>query len=242
MKLEIIKPGIFPANIISGVTTKNIALFPEHGLSFAPANILGNEEVKAHKTALANFLQTDYKNLIFTFQTHSDKILKVDEEYIHSDGDGMFTNLFNKFLVIKIADCAAVLLYDSQHQNIAAVHSGWRGTMQNIVKKAILKLKKNYGTNPKNILAYISPCASFEKYEVEWDVAQYFPDYIKETREGKYLFDNKGQIKNQLLDAGVKPVNIEISDVCTINDTNFHSYRRDKEKSGRMAAFIGMVD
>ncbi len=87
---------------------------------------------------------------------------------------------------------------------------------------------------------YISPAAGGNVYEIGEEVAKFFPRSIKPTTNGKYLFDNKHEIYLQLTDAGANSDNIEISQECTISNPNLHSYRRDKEKSGRMSAFISM--
>ncbi|MGB9911954.1 MAG: polyphenol oxidase family protein, partial [Candidatus Kapaibacteriota bacterium] len=93
---------------------------------------------------------------------------------------------------------------------------------------------------PRNLLVYISPLASGKRYEVGEDVAKLFPLSTIPTPNGKYFFDNRKEIIYQLKETGVEEKNIEYSPLCTISNTNLHSYRRDKEKSGRMAAFIGL--
>lgn len=241
MEIDIITPDIFPKEyIISGVTKRNLDNFPPFGLSMAPAEILTLEQVKEHQRQLANYLGIDIKQLKFQHQVHSDYIQVVNYSTGYNNSDGLITNEKGLFLCIKIADCVAVLCYDIKNNAIGAFHSGWRGTRQNIIAKGIEKMYRTYGTKPRDLLVYLSPSASGRSYEVGWDVAQYFPNAIKQISEKKYLFDNKKQIKLQLLECGVNKNNIEISEICTIEDEDYHSYRRDKEKSGRMASFIAL--
>jgi polyphenol oxidase len=242
-KIDIIKPSIFPVDdIVSGVTLKNSQYFGGKGISFSNvgAKIYSNYEVEQSIEMLSNTIGIPQKSLKFQKQVHGLGIQIVDESTGLNLSDGLITNIRGLALAVKIADCAAVLVDDPVNKAIGAFHSGWKGTMLNIVKTGIEIMAIHYGTSPSDLLVYISPCASGKKYEVKWDVAQYFPDSIEQVSPDQYLFDNKKQIREQLTDIGVIESNIEISDICTISDMNYHSYRRDKENSGRMAAFIGM--
>ena len=240
--IDILVPEIFPKDkILSGVTKKNDELFPPFGLSISNGDILNDEEVLSHRTILAEFLGYNIENLKFQKQIHSDKIQIVDKNTPNNlETDGMFTTEKGLVLNISIADCTGILIYDPINEVIAAVHSGWKGTQQNITKIAINKLSESYHSNPKDLLVYLSPSAGGSNYEVRWDVAQYFPNSITQINETKYLYDNKKQIVLQLEECAVDKNNIEISDICTIDDKCFHSFRRDKSKSGRMSAFIAM--
>lgn len=242
-KIDIIKPSIFPSEeIVSGVTMKNSQYFDGKGISFSNvgAKIYSDYEVEQSIEMLSNTIGIPQKSIKFQKQVHGLGIQIVDELTGLNLSDGLITNIRGLVLGVKIADCAAVLVYDPVNKAIGAFHSGWKGTMLNIVNAGINKMADHYGTLASDLLVYISPCASGKNYEVKWDVAQYFPDSIEQLSQDKYLFDNKKQIRSQLTDIGVNESNIEISDICTISNKNYHSYRRDKENSGRMAAFIGM--
>ena len=92
--------------------------------------------------------------------------------------------------------------------------------------KAINILKINFNSNRKDLLVYLSPSASGDRYEVGWEVSQHFPKSIKKSNNEKYLFDNRNEIKLQLLECGVPEQNIEVSAVCTISDFDYHSFRK----------------
>ncbi|MCX7909938.1 MAG: peptidoglycan editing factor PgeF [Ignavibacteria bacterium] len=240
MKLDIIKPKIFPENkIIAGVTEKNIHIHPQ-GFSFVETQLIDTNTAQLHRKLLANFLSITPDDFAFLKQTHSDVIHFVDSSFTMKEGDALITKEKGKVLVVKIADCAGILVYDPRNQVIAAIHSGWRGSSKRITFKTINLLVKEFGTNPKDALVYVSPVPSVLKYEVGEEVAKLFPRTTIKTSNGKYFFDNKKEILFQLLECGVKEENIEISPLCTISNVNLHSYRRDREKSGRMACFIGM--
>lgn len=237
--LKVIEPKIFPKDkIIAGVTERNQQLHPI-GFSFCETEAIDRTTATEHKRLLAEQLQIETRDFAFLKQIHSDKISLVDGNFKTVEGDALVTNLKGKILVVKIADCAAVLIYDPIREIVAAIHSGWRGSSKRIVPKTI-EFLKSLGSRPEDLLVYVSPLASGEKYEVGEEVARLFPQSITINSNGKYFFDNRKEIIRQLIETGVYEQNIESSELCTITNTNLHSYRRDKEKSGRMAAFIGM--
>lgn len=240
--LDVLTSHIFPKNrIVSGVTKINNHLFPRNGFSLSKGKILNDYEVDKNRKILADYLQTDFNNLKFQKQIHSDIVQIVDNNTTSDiQSDAMITNKKNIFLNVLLADCLGILLFDTENKVIAAVHSGWRGTKKQIIIKTIEKMKLHFNSKPQNILAYLTPCASGETYEVGYDVAKFFPDYVKQIKKNKFLFDNRAKVYDDLLKSGLKTYNIENSDICTIQNADYHSFRRDKEKSGRMAAFIGI--
>lgn len=241
MALDYIEPKIFDkSKIFSGVTTRNGSVFPKLGLSLSKAEILTDDELNLHRRTFAKLLSIPYDAMKYQKQIHSVIINEVFADTPVMESDGMFTSSKDLVLNISIADCAAVLIHDSINEVVMGLHSGWKGTSQNIVADGIKILSDKYGSNPADLLVYISPAASGKVYEVGEEVAKYFPRSVTPIANGKYLFDNKQEITFQLIDNGVSEANIEVSDECTISNSELHSFRRDKEKSGRMSAFIMM--
>lgn len=238
MKIENIEN--FPKNIIAGVTLRNLEDYPPIGFSISRSDKLKQNQIDKNREVLAEKLNIDRKKMKFQKQIHSDIIRIVDENSDIEESDGMITDHKGIMLNISIADCCAILMYDIENEVIAGIHSGWRGTAENISGKAIKLLKNQFNSQPENIICYMSACASGERYEVGEDVAQYFPSSITQISDQKFLFDNKNEISLQLKSEGIIDENLYISNVCTIENENYHSYRRDRENSGRMSAFIGM--
>jgi len=238
--LKLIKPEIFPDDeVISGVTERNIDLFPPNGIFISKGDVYSDKEIVQMRQKFADYLKVDPKKMKYQIQTHSDTVAIVNSNSDITNSDGMVTNEAGLVLNVSIADCGAILIYARDKKIISAVHSGWKGTLQNITKNAVDILVKYFGIDVKNILAFISPCASAKNYEVGEEFKKYFKRNLL-CENNKIYFDNRAEIADQLLECGVNSKNIEISTECTIENTHLHSYRRDKEQSGRMSAFIGI--
>ena len=241
MALEYIEPMIFDKlKIVAGVSTRNGSIFPKYGLSLSKAEILTESDLNLHRRTFARLMNVPYDSMKYQKQIHSDIIREVFADSPVMESDGMFTSVKDLMLNISIADCAAVLIYDPVQEVVMGIHSGWKGTSQNIVSVGIRKLMDKCGSRPADLLVYISPAASGLVYEVGREVAEYFPRSVTHLHDDKYLFDNKQEICLQLMDCGVIEANIEVSAECTMSNFGLHSFRRDKERSGRMSAFIMM--
>lgn len=230
-------------NIVYGVTKANAGKFTPLGFSISPTDGISDTEVLMCRNALSAELGFEKARTHWQRQVHGKALQHIPDNADNTaQTDGMICNEAGRLLCVSIADCCAVLLWNEEQTMIAALHSGWRGTQQNIVADGIRLIVEKYHLPATELRAWLSPCASGEKYEVRSDVQQYFPTYCRDIGEGRYLFDNKRAIAEQLMAEGVAKENIRISPICTITDTDYHSYRRDGVHSGRMAAFIGIRD
>ncbi len=238
-KIDILYPSIFDSKIISGVTKKNDSLYPGKGFSI-PGKILTTDEVLSFRRLLADNLSVGLESLKFQKQVHEDTIRIISAQSPELPSDGMISNCPGIVLNVTIADCCAILVHDERNSAIGAFHSGWKGTKLNIAVKGIQRMKEEYGSRSGELKVFLSPCAGPGKYEVQEDVARYFPLSSRLMPGGRYLLNLRSEIRRQLIGAGVRDENIEVSDVCTISSADYHSFRRDKEKSGRMSAFIGI--
>lgn len=194
------------------------------------------------RTALARHLGFEPERLATQRQVHGSAVVVVDDGYLPVDSDAMLTDRAGWLLAVSVADCVPLLLFDPVHRVVGGVHSGWRGTQLNVVGAAVAQMSSVYETNPEDLLCYVGVAASGCCYEVRDDVAERFDErFSTSIGDGKYLFDNKGQVLEQLISCGLQPINIEVDVRCTICDASFHSHRRDRERSGRMFAVIGMA-
>lgn len=197
-------------------------------------------------------------------QTHTDRVLQVrksffslsqsDRETMMEGIDAVVSDVRNVCLGVSTADCIPVLVYDAEHHAAAAIHAGWRGTVQRIVEKALCAMHSAYGTIPSQCSAAIGPGISQESFEVGWEVHQQFVDagfamddvtVVMPSRDGKGEkphLDLKEINRRQLLASGLLPADILVSDIDTYTDTRFFSARREQKgnvKCGRI--FSGFV-
>lgn len=182
----------------------------------------------------------DTARLITPQQDHTDIIHVVTPDYQPHTGDGLVCSEPGWLLGITVADCIPLFLYDPETKGYGIVHSGWRGSAQNITGTAITKMNQKFGARPEHIFAWVGPSAGKESYEVGVDVASEFnPRYSTPHTDTSWLFDNKSVVLDQLLGSGLSPDKIEVSSLDTITNHELHSARRGGDSSGRMLAAIG---
>lgn len=166
-------------------------------------------------------------------QIHSNLVLRADEPGIVGEADALITDQLGLAIAVRTADCYPILLADAQNRAVAAIHAGWRGTAAQIVRKTLERMSAEFGTDPRNVLVCIGPGIGVCCYEVGDDVSRQF------GLSGRTHLDLASENRKQLEAAGVPPLNIEALGVCTFCDAErFFSYRREKEKAGRMTSFI----
>jgi YfiH family protein len=202
-----------------------------------------SNKVKSNRLLFTSLLGFSPNKIRTLNQVHGDKCCEVSS-YSYEDqvkADSMFTNEKNILLSITVADCIPILIFDPVNKCIAAIHSGWRGSKLNIVKKTINKLILNYNSLPNQLVAYIGASAGSCCYEIGEDVSKLFDPKFSTLKEGnKFLFDNKAVVLSQLESSGLLSQNIELDSNCTICNSKYHSFRRDGTGSGRMFASIGL--
>jgi len=209
--------------------------------------------VTENRALLASALGIETNTLIFPDQCHTDKVGIIDD---HPDNnqlketDALVTNKKNRCLCILTADCVPVLLYDTKNNVIAAVHAGWRGTIQMIVSRTVETMMHSFASDPLNICAGIGPAISQTVYEVGEDVAQKFREIFGATSGIISMNAEIGknhinlQLANKILleKTGILPGNMNILNYCTFSNPDlFFSARHDGINSGRFATGIMLV-
>ncbi len=113
-------------------------------------------------------------------QVHGSRVAIVDRQDMTREDlegyDALVTNLPGVSIGVRTADCVPILLYDPGKRVIAAIHSGWKGTVQMISRKVIGILEDRYETKPSDLQAAIGPCIGLESFQVGEDVAAVFKD------------------------------------------------------------------
>lgn len=228
------------------------------------------ENVQKNRKSFQSALAADAFSLVSLKQFHSDVVCGFSSAPKEPcSGDAAISNTPALLLGIQTADCVPILLLDPKKRAVAAVHAGWRGTLQRIVEKTIGRMKMDFKSNPGDLLAAIGPAIGGCCYEVGTEVAAAFhsqftdaPDWFDELRTGdepnplqwlnqfppghqpppkNVRLDLRKANRAQLLAAGLHPQNIFVSDLCTAcrPDVLF-SYRKQGSESGRMMSAIGI--
>jgi len=152
------------------------------------------------------------------------------------DGDALIENTPGCSVAVKSADCVPILLVDERRRAVAAVHAGWRGTAQKIVQKAVAAMQSQFSSEVADLHAAIGPAIGKCCYEVGAEVASQFslppePVHLDLTEINQ----------QQLIERGISPGRIYPAGLCTkCLEKEFHSWRRDGERAGRMLSVAGI--
>ena len=170
-------------------------------------------------------------------QVHSNKILIVDKSGNYGDADGIITSpLDNLVLLIKTADCIPIFIYDNITRNYGIVHAGWRGVKKKIHLKAIEKFI-GLGSHKNNLNFVMGPSIKACCYEVGAEMLDYFGTSVIE-KNGSFFLDLNKSVISDFVNIGIVKDKIKIDSICTYENKHLHSFRRDREKSGRMLSVI----
>ena len=145
--------------------------------------------------------------------------------------DALVTNIAGVGLTIQQADCQAVLLFDPRRKVIAAIHCGWRGSVQQIIPQVVEVMTRNYGTLAADLQAVISPslgpcCAEFVNFRSELP-ADFHGFMVRDN-----YFDFWKITQAQLTAAGVAEAHIRTAGHCTCCSDDYFSYRRATRQGG----------
>lgn len=187
-----------------------------------------------------------HEELALPRQTHSDHVLWIDKAGRPEDTDAVITDQPGLCLCVKTADCIPVLLYDTRRHRIAAVHSGWRGTVARIVQKTIRQMQP---IEASDIHAIIGPGISLHWFEVGNEVYEAFKTENFPMERIARHYPLKQLSRKEDGDAGAWHIDLweancwlleeeGVADVfiegtCTRSTTAFYSARRETINTGR---------
>jgi len=175
-------------------------------------------------------------------QVHSADVVPSDKAAELPDsaqGDGIVSSTPGLWIGIRTADCVPILIADPARHAVGAIHAGWRGTVASIASEGVGKLAQLWASEPHNLLAAIGPSIGRCCFEVGPEVAQEFRNLFPEATHLPRTIDLIEANRRQLVAAGVGAENIDVLGTCTVcGGPEFHSWRRDREVSGRMIAAI----
>ncbi len=236
---RVVRPQIFAhiPHLVAGISTRH------GGVSSADYQSLNlgvhtDDEPAAIQQNLFLFcsdLGIEPASLARSYQVHGSEIWQTGKPGYAHGYDSIFSESTGIFAGVGIADCCPILIADPVGMRVAAIHAGWKGTVAEIVAKTASVMISS-GSKPADMLAYIGPCISLERFEVGDEVANQF--LIKAKRGERWHVDLKETNANQLRELGINQ--IEISDYCTVDNNDlFFSHRKENGVTGRMLAVIG---
>lgn len=229
-------------------------MFESLNLSFSRGD--EPQAVQENFRRVAQVMGTKYENFVFTDQTHTANVRRVQAEDAgkgltrerdYSDVDGLITNEPGLVLSTFYADCVPLYFVDAKRHAIGLSHSGWRGTVGRMGQATLDAMKCEFGTNPEDVICAIGPSICQDCYEVSQDVAdafiQEFPGYqgeiLVEKGNQKYQLDLWRANEIILLEAGVRKEHLSVTDLCTCCNSNMlFSHRATQGKRGNLGAFL----
>lgn len=184
------------------------------------------------------------QNIYMPIQRHTDKVLILNWDFDPKIADAVITNRKDVLIGVQTADCAPILLHDPGRHVIGAVHAGWRGTAEGILKKTIKMMEEKFYSLPSDIQVAIGPGIRWCCYNVGYEVMDVVKrstgkgDYFTKKGE-KYCLDLPAANKYQAVSMGILQENIWMSDECTFClPGKYYSYRYAKGPTGRQGGFV----
>ena len=226
-KFKGIKHGFF--NKVGG---KSKGIY--QSLNCGPGSKDNKIDIKKNLRIVLNKFNKTSKKIFLVHQIHSNKFIFISEKTKITNRskkvDAIITDKKNFPIAILTADCVPILIYDNKRKMIAAIHSGWKGAYNGIVKK-VLKFMFKKGCVSKNITVAIGPSISRNSYEVQKDFKNKFIKkdrrsliYFKNSNK-KIYFDLPNYVKTQVKLLKIKNIDFLNKDTF-IKKNNFFSARQ----------------
>lgn len=241
------------SEIEHGITTRNGGIssscYSSLNLSFNVGD--RSENVNRNRQLLSEYFGLKQSNLIFPNQCHTSNIRVVTKGnygmIVLDNTDALICSDESIAIGVLAADCYPILFFDKVNRVIAAAHAGWRGTVNEISRKVIAKLKSDFNSSPENIYVGIGPGISQNQYEVDEKVIREIKKLdiplemvLKQSIDDRHFLLNLAELNKLLiLSEGIPEEHIELMDLCTYSNPKlFFSARRDGLETGRIAAVI----
>lgn len=205
-----------------------------------PNDVLENHD------SLARTLGYERNRLIHMRQIHSDRIVLIDETFNFDtppECDALMTNLTNTPLMVMSADCTPILLYDPIHHAVSAIHAGRAGALHAILPKTMEAMKKEFGSEQRDLRIVLGPSIGGCCYEINEAIAKEteekgYPAALR-REDGKVFLEVNAILLQQLEELSILPKQIDVIGHCTsCKREEYFSYRADERLTGRIAGVI----
>lgn len=199
-----------------------------------------------------------YKDFVLSDQTHTTNVRRVgredagkgiERERGYADVDGLITDEPGLVLSTFYADCVPLYFVDVEKRAIGLSHSGWRGTVGRMGRATLEAMRREFGTQPENVVCAIGPSICQDCYEVSADVAEAFErefsgreeEILTDKGNGKYQLDLWRANAIVLSEAGILQEHLSVTDICTCcNPRLLFSHRASRGKRGNLGAFLSL--
>lgn len=245
-------------HVVASVTGRHggtsLPPFSSLNASFRVGDDPGN--VTRNRARICTALGVDLANITTAQQSHGTNIVVVGEgdrgrgalswEDAVPDADGLVTASRDVYLLMTFADCVPIILYDPVGDALGLVHAGWRGTVGGVALRAVEQMMQSFGSRADQMVAAIGPAIGPCCYEVGHEVVKVargarLHDSLLADPGGRLCFDLRQANCTQLLRAGLRPVNLEVADLCPACQTHlFFSHRGEMGRTGRFAVIAGL--
>ena len=212
------------------------------------------EAIAKNRQALCKLLGVSDDHLIMPHQVHGTSVTQIGRTFfllkkelrqtVLEGVDALMTNVPGVCIGVSTADCIPIIIYDGEHHAASVVHSGWRGTIANIVGAVVESMKMAYHSRPELLKAVIGPGISLKNFEVGDEVYEEFrnasfPMERIARKEEKWHIDLWESVHFQLEMAGVLSERIQKVEICTYDHyKDYFSARRLGIESGRILTGI----
>lgn len=236
---------------ISGIkhfVTERNSHSPEGEFTLSYSSLPDRGKIEHNRGLLASAMGVEKSKLFLPSQVHQTRIVQVTSSTSRNElreTDALISNEPGIGIAVMSADCVPILLYDQKNNAIAAVHSGWRGTVARILEKTLQTMRDTFGSRGKDLMAGIGPSVCQDSYEVGEEVVEAVDkafgkmELLIPQQNNKAKLDLWKANKIQLMEFGVPESQIEISNLCTVKN-NIHFFSARKGDTGRFAAGISL--
>lgn len=237
-----------------GVSTGDCASL---NLSFSRGDL--PEAVQENYRRICAVMGVSPEDVVASAQTHTTNIRRVTaadrgkgvlypQDY--RDIDGMVTDVPGVVLACFFADCVPLYFVDPVRRAVGLAHSGWRGTAGRMGECMVRRMQKEFGSDPRDLIAAVGPSICRECYEVGGEVAEEFRSRFAQEgiitpgrEKGKYQLDLWLANRVILKEAGIPEENIHVTDICTCHNPQYlFSHRASHGRRGNLAAFLYILN
>ena len=175
------------------------------------------------------------EKVMYMNQVHGNDVAFLDESALEENtgkqitADALVTTTKGLGLAVLVADCLPILIWGESC--VAAIHVGRRGMANGIIGHTIDVMRRH---DSSRLEALIGPGICGSCYEVDLDTYSQISKQFPSSDGGLCKIDIKAESIHQLKSL---EVNSKVLETCTLENSNYFSYRREKV-CGRQGGII----